>query len=78
VPSADKGTVLSEGTGQGSHIMNHLMTAFLLTMSRYQSAISLCKAFLVKATTVITSSSYFINDISQVILILLIQALWNT
>jgi hypothetical protein len=78
MPSADKGMVLSEGTGQNTHIMKHLMTAFLLTVSRYESALSLCKALLVRATKVITGSGYCINDISQMILILLIEDLWNT
>jgi hypothetical protein len=74
VPSGDKGTVLYEGTGQDTQIMKHWMTAFLLTVPHYQSALPLRKALLVKTIKVITSGGYFINDISQMISILLIQA----
>jgi hypothetical protein len=69
MPSADKGTVLSDGTGQDTHIMKHP-----LNVSHYQSALSLCKALLVEATRVITSSTYFVNDVSQMVLILLITS----
>jgi hypothetical protein len=77
VPSGDKGTILSEGTGQDIPMNEASDESTSLTVSRYLSALPPCKALLMKANKVNTSSSYFINDISQLILIMLIQASWN-